>query len=176
MDKTLRNVIIVGIIIVSFSLGYYLVFFLPKKEAMRIKQQKREEIRINQQRQQEEEEKSAQSEKNKRQEVQKQQEKCDNYADDVKKRLEDKKIEGQDERLESIFFSPALNECVYAVNLSLTGPTFFMQRIVFQNAVTDAVYGSFEISQNRTEKDKQDLRDFISRYVPFSSDNWWENL
>lgn len=176
MDKVLRNAIIAGIIIIALSLGYYLVIFLPRKDKAKMEQQKQQEVRLEQQRQQEEKDKSDQEKKDKEREVQKQQEKCNNYAADIKKRLEDKKIEGQKEILESIFYSPALNECLYTVNLSLTGPTFFTQRVVFHNAVTDVVYGSFEISQNRTEKDEQDLRDFVSRYGPSSGDNWWENL
>lgn len=43
MDKALRNAIIAGIIIIAISFGYYLVVFLPKKEAMRIEQQKQKE-------------------------------------------------------------------------------------------------------------------------------------
>lgn len=43
MDKALRNTIIAGTIIVALSLGYYLVIFLPKKEATRIEQQKQEQ-------------------------------------------------------------------------------------------------------------------------------------
>ncbi|MCX6766815.1 MAG: hypothetical protein NT170_03505 [Candidatus Moranbacteria bacterium] len=39
MDKALRNAIIAGIIIIAISFGYYLVVFLPKKEAMRLEQQ-----------------------------------------------------------------------------------------------------------------------------------------
>lgn len=43
MDKALRNAIIAGIIIIAISFGYYLVVFIPKKEAMRIEQQKQEQ-------------------------------------------------------------------------------------------------------------------------------------
>jgi hypothetical protein len=42
MDKSLRNAIIAGIIIIALSVGYYLVIFLPKKEAMRIEQQSKQ--------------------------------------------------------------------------------------------------------------------------------------
>lgn len=42
MDKVLRNVIIAGIIIIALSIGYYLVIFIPKKEALRLEQQKQE--------------------------------------------------------------------------------------------------------------------------------------
>jgi len=42
MDKALRNAIVAGIIIIALSFGYYLVVFLPKKEAMRLEQQKQE--------------------------------------------------------------------------------------------------------------------------------------
>jgi len=44
MDKALRNALIAGIIIIALSVGYYLVVFLPKKEAMRIEQQKQDSI------------------------------------------------------------------------------------------------------------------------------------
>lgn len=43
MDKALRNTIIAGTIIIALSLSYYMVIFLPKKEATRIKQQKQEQ-------------------------------------------------------------------------------------------------------------------------------------
>jgi isopenicillin N synthase-like dioxygenase len=42
MDKALRNALIAGIIIITLSIGYYLVIFLPKKEATRIEQQNQE--------------------------------------------------------------------------------------------------------------------------------------
>ncbi len=40
----LRNSIILGIVVVSFSVGYYLVVFLPEKEATRIAQQQQEKL------------------------------------------------------------------------------------------------------------------------------------
>ena len=40
MDKPLRNAVIVGIIIVALSLGYYLVVFLPQKNAQEIEMKK----------------------------------------------------------------------------------------------------------------------------------------
>lgn len=44
MDKALRNTLIAGIIIVSVSIGYYLVIFLPGKEATKLEQQNQEKI------------------------------------------------------------------------------------------------------------------------------------
>lgn len=35
MDKALRNVLIVGILVISFSIGYYLVIFLPHKDKVK---------------------------------------------------------------------------------------------------------------------------------------------
>lgn len=42
MDKTLKYSIAIGIIIIALSFGYYLVIFLPKKEAMKLELQKQE--------------------------------------------------------------------------------------------------------------------------------------
>ncbi|HCU48001.1 TPA: hypothetical protein DIC39_03010 [Patescibacteria group bacterium] len=44
MDNKLRNTLIVGIIIVSISVAYYLVIFLPRKEAIRLDQQKYDQL------------------------------------------------------------------------------------------------------------------------------------
>ncbi len=44
MDKALRSTLIAGIIIIALSVGYYLVIFLPKKEATRLEEQKQEKI------------------------------------------------------------------------------------------------------------------------------------
>lgn len=44
MDKVLRNAITIGIIIITLSLAYYLVIFLPKKEAGKLEQQKQEQV------------------------------------------------------------------------------------------------------------------------------------
>ena len=43
MDKAVKISIIAGVLIVSLSIAYYLVIFLPKKEAMRIELQKQEQ-------------------------------------------------------------------------------------------------------------------------------------
>lgn len=42
MNKALQSTIIAGIVIITLSTSYYLVIFLPKKEAMRLEQQKQE--------------------------------------------------------------------------------------------------------------------------------------
>lgn len=44
MAKMLKNIIIGGIIFVALSVGYYLIIFLPKKEAMQSALQKQEII------------------------------------------------------------------------------------------------------------------------------------
>lgn len=43
MDKTFKYSISIGIIIVALSVAYYLVIFLPKKEAGRLEQQRQEQ-------------------------------------------------------------------------------------------------------------------------------------
>ncbi len=42
MDKILRNALATGIVIVSLSVGYYLIIFLPRKEETRNKMQQAE--------------------------------------------------------------------------------------------------------------------------------------
>lgn len=44
LDKAVKISIILGILLVALSLAYYLVVFLPKKEAMRIIQQQTEKL------------------------------------------------------------------------------------------------------------------------------------
>lgn len=44
LDKAMKISIIVGALIIASSLAYYLIVFLPKKEATRIEEKKRAEI------------------------------------------------------------------------------------------------------------------------------------
>lgn len=42
LDKAVKISILVGVSIVALSVGYYLVIFIPKKEAIKIEQQQQE--------------------------------------------------------------------------------------------------------------------------------------
>lgn len=98
MDKALRNAIIAGIVIISFSVCYYLVIFLPQKESARVEQQKQEQY--------------FQEQKSAKEEAIANQEKCRIAGE--KAYLADKKIYGSELNEPRYAYSEELKTCIYA--------------------------------------------------------------
>lgn len=177
MDKVLRNAIIAGIIIIALSLGYYLIIFLPKKEANRIELQKKDqETQLESQKQehetnslknQEKAEKEKQEEENtKAYELQQKKEKCNSYAQRIKDKIESEKKKDNEvgiylyQRLDELFYSSTEDECLYVLYSNMPLPNQkAAQRLLLRNAVTDALYEAFDWPEQ-----KSDYENAIRRY------------
>lgn len=151
LDQIVKISLIIGVLIIALSIGYYLVIFLPQKEVARVEQQKKTQ------------------QAKEKEEYQKRIDSCLDNSTAIRNRIDKSNSElykmGAFVSMKDVFFDKLDEQCVYVLEATFSGALADRSSYLIKDAMTDRIVIRFFIDTQIEEyeryiKEHKDSFDF----------------